>query len=92
MTARLIAQMIWYFIEGCSIRRNEASLENREEFSEFHVRFTTNDTTFLKSRRTGRWWMELPEGMFVPCTYTDYLTACKDEIPDRWLRAQERLS
>jgi arginase family enzyme len=92
MSARLIAQMIWYFVEGCSIRHSEAPLETREEFVEFHVRFTANDTTFLKSRRTGRWWMELPEGVFVPCTYTDYLTACKDEIPDRWLRAQERLS
>jgi hypothetical protein len=28
----------------------------------------------------------------VPCTYEDYLCACNDEIPDRWLRIQERLS
>ncbi len=92
MTARLIAQMIWYFAEGCSIRRTEASLEERNEFQEFHVRFTANDTTFLKSRRTSRWWMELPDGTFVPCSNSDYLMACNDEIPDRWLREQERLS
>ena len=92
MTARLIAQMIWYFAEGCNIRRTEANLDDREEFQEFHVRFTANDTTFLKSRRTGRWWMELPDGPFVPCTYGDYQMACNDEIPDRWMREQERLS
>jgi arginase family enzyme len=92
MTARLIAQMIWYFAEGCALRRQEAQLDDRAEFAEFHVRFTSNDTTFLKSRRTGRWWMELPNGKFVPCTYGDYLTACNDEIPERWLREQERLT
>jgi arginase family enzyme len=92
MTAVLISQMIWYFIEGVAQRRTEAPLTERDQFAEFHVRFTSNDTTFLKSRRTGRWWMELPEGQFVPCSYSDYQTACQDEIPERWLREQERLS
>jgi arginase family enzyme len=92
MTARLIAQMIWYFAEGCAMRRQEALLSDRSEFAEFHVRFTANDTTFLKSRRTSRWWMELPGGKFVPCTHSDYLTACNDEFPDWWLREQERLT
>jgi len=92
MSARLIAQMIWYFVEGIVLRRKEAPLENREEFAEFNIRFTANDTTFLKSRRSGRWWMQLPDARFVPCAYSDYLAACNDEIPDRWLREQERLS
>lgn len=92
MSARLISQMIWYFVEGLSLRRMEAPLSDREQFAEFHVRFTANDTTFLKSRRSGRWWMELPGGAFVPCSYQDYLTACNDEIPERWLREQERLT
>ena len=92
MTARLIAQMIWYFIDGVSLRRTEASLSERSEFVEFHVSFTSNDTTFLKSKRTGRWWMQLPTGSYVPCSYADYLQACNDEIPERWLREQERLT
>jgi arginase family enzyme len=92
MSARLIAQMIWYFVEGLVLRSQEASLDNREEFAEFNVRFTSNDTTFLKSRRSGRWWMQLPDAHFVPCSYSDYLCACNDEIPERWLREQERLS
>jgi len=36
--------------------------------------------------------MQLPEGTFVPCSYADYLQACNDEIPERWLREQERLT
>ena len=92
MTARLIAQMIWYFIDGVAVRKTEARLEERSEFAEFHVSFTSNDTVFLKSKRTSRWWMELPGGTFVPCSYADYLQACTDEIPERWLREQERLT
>jgi formiminoglutamase len=91
MTARLIAQMIWYFIDGIAIRNAEASLSERDEFAEFHVSFTSNDTTFLKSKRTSRWWIQLPDSSFVPCSYSDYLQACNDEIPERWLREQERL-
>ena len=91
MTAKLIAQMIWYFVDGYLIRKNEAQLTDHEEFVKFHVSFTSNDTVFLKSKRTNRWWMELPNNMFVPCSYNDYLLASNNEIPERWLREQERL-
>lgn len=91
MTAKLIAQMIWYFVDGYLVRRQEAALTERGEFAEFHVRFSSNDTLFLKSRRTNRWWMGLPNGSFIPCTLADYQQASQDEIPERWLRSQERL-
>ncbi len=91
MTARLISQMIWYFVDGYLVRKTEAKLTDREEFIMFNVAFTDNDTVFLKSKRTNRWWMKLPDQSYVPCSYNDYLVACNDEIPERWLRAQERL-
>lgn len=92
MTARLISQMIWYFVDGCLVRKTEAKLTEREEFIVFNVTFTDNDTTFLKSKRTNRWWMKLPDQSFVPCSYNDYLVASADQIPERWLREQERLA
>lgn len=91
MTARLISQMIWYFIDGYLVRKTEAKLTEREEFIVFNVAFTDNDTTFLKSKRTNRWWMKLPDQTYVPCSYNDYLVASSDQIPERWLREQERL-
>jgi formiminoglutamase len=91
MTARLISQMIWYFVDGYLVRKTEAKLTERDEFVAFNVAFTDNNTTFLKSKRTNRWWMKLPDHSFVPCTYYDYLVASNDEIPERWLREQERL-
>jgi len=91
MSAILIAQMIWYFVDGYLVRKTEARLVEREEFVLFNVAFTDNDTIFLKSKRTNRWWMKLPNGVFVPCSYNDYLLASKGDIPERWLREQERL-
>lgn len=91
MTAKLISQMIWYFIDGYVIRKAEAHLTEKDEFLVFHVTFTDNDTIFLKSKRTNRWWMKLPNQSYVPCSYKDYLVASNDEIPERWLREQERL-
>lgn len=91
MTAKLISQMIWYFIDGYQVRKTEAALHEHDEFITFHVSFTDNDTTFLKSRRTNRWWMKLPNQSYVACSYNDYLLASNDEIPERWLREQERL-
>ena len=91
MSARLISQMIWYFVDGYLVRKTEAKLTDRDEFTVFNVAFTDNDTVFLKSKRTNRWWMKLPDQTFVPCSYNDYLVASNDEIPERWLREQERL-
>ena len=91
MTAKLISQMIWYFVDGYLVRKTEAKLTERDEFIVFNVAFTDNDTVFLKSKRTNRWWMKLPDNSFVPCSYNDYLVASNDEIPERWLREQERL-
>lgn len=91
MTAKLISQMIWYFIDGYLIRKTEAQIHEHDEFITFHVSFTDNDTVFLKSKRTNRWWMKLPNQSYVPCSYNDYLAASNDEIPERWLREQERL-
>lgn len=90
MTATLAAQMIWYFVDGYFLRKNEAALSDKNEFVEYHLQFTGNDIMFLKSKRSNRWWMQLPDGNFEPCSYNDYLLACENEIPERWLRIQER--
>jgi len=91
MTAKLLAQMMWYFIDGILVKQMEAPLDSTNEFMTFNVVFTENDTSFIKSKRTNRWWMKLPEGNYIPCSYNDYLQASNNEIPERWLREQERL-
>lgn len=91
LSADQAAQMIWYFIEGRFLRAKEAPLSEREAYLEFHVSFTDSETLFLRSKRTGRWWMQMPDSHWVPCSYRDYQQASRNEIPERWLRVQERL-
>ena len=90
LTAKQIAQMLWYFIDGLSRAKDEPALDKRDLFNEFHCTLTELDTLFLQSRKTGRWWMQLPDRKFIACSYSDYLQASRNEIPERWLRFQER--
>lgn len=90
VTERQIAQMVWYFIDGVSVSKKEPSFHRKDAFIEFMVKFGELETVFLQSKRTGRWWMQLPDKSMMPCSYNDYLQATKNDIPERWFRAQER--
>jgi len=90
LTARQISHMLWYFLDGRSRGKREAKLEEKESFNEYHTAFAEVQTTFLQSKKTGRWWMQLPDSKFISCSYKDYLLASSNEITERWLRAQER--
>lgn len=90
LTARQIAQMLWYFIDGKNRGKQEAAFEDSNLFNEFHTAFAEVDTVFLQSRRTSRWWMQLPDKKMIACSIRDYHDASRNEIPERWLRAQER--
>ena len=90
LTAKQISQMIWYILDGKSRGKKEAPIEERNLFNEFHVSFAEVNTTFLQSKKTGRWWMQLPDGKYIACSPRDYTLASNNEIPERWLRVQER--
>ena len=90
LTAKQISQMIWYLLDGRSRGRKEASLNEKESFNEYQIAFAEVETIFLQSKKTGRWWMQLPDKRFIACSYTDYSQASRNDIPERWLRAQER--
>ena len=90
MTAMQISQMIWYFIDGVNKGKKESSLEDKDAFNEYHMAFSDVDTTFLQSKKTGRWWMQLPDKKFIACSKSDYELASQNEIPERWFRSQER--
>ena len=99
-TSQLIAQMIWYFIEGYYSRKGDMPA-NMDQFLKFTVKLEQYDheLIFWKSKVTERWWMELPYGdkkkyarhQMVPCSYSDYEMACRDELPDRWMKVYNKL-
>jgi len=90
LTAKQIAQMLWYAVDGRNKGLREASLNDKEYFVEYHTAFAEVQTVFLQSKKTNRWWMQLPDQKYIACSYQDYLQASSNEVPERWLRAQER--
>lgn len=101
-TAHLCAQMIWYFVDGYLNRYPESPSESSDEFLKFITSLQNNayQIVFYKSTRTDRWWMEVPIGdrefegsnYIMPCSYSDYLAATREEIPERWMAAMKKLS
>ena len=91
LTAKQIAHMLWYVMDGIYKGKAESLLADRENFYEFKMAFAEIETTFLQSKKTGRWWMEVADGKMVACSHQDYLVASANDIPERWLRAAERI-
>jgi arginase family enzyme len=90
LTAKQISHMLWYLVDGYYRGQREAKMEEKDSFNEFHMAFAEIETVFLQSKKTGRWWMQLPDKRYIACSYKDYLVASSNEIPERWFRAQER--
>ena len=104
ITAQLVAQMVWCFLDGFRSRTNDLPWIDRERFTRFRVPIKGHeqDLVFYKSSVSDRWWMDVPykaeqESRFerhhlVPCAYSDYQMACREEVPDRWWRTFQKLA
>lgn len=96
----LIAQIIWYFVEGYNFRSLEYPNLDQNTFLKYIVPVDDIELIFFKSPKTERWWIEIPfisnvnnklkKNTLLPCTHEDYLRACDQEIPERWWKAQRK--
>ena len=96
----LIAQIIWYFIEGVHYRSNEYPFGSKDNYIKYTVPSEEEDVVFYKSDKTDRWWIEIPffanvnnklkKNSLLPCSHDDYLAACNQELPERWWKAQRK--
>ncbi len=97
---QLMAQIIWYFIEGSNYRVKESPYENEANFTKYTVPTETEQLIYYKSHFTDRWWVEVPSILpsntkfrstsLLPCTEKDYLDACDQNIPERWFKAYKK--
>lgn len=106
-TAVLIAQMIWYLIEGFVYRTHDLPVKGKPWDENLFVKYMVtvedheHELVFLKSRKSDRWWMKVPcrnetpvayeRHYFVPCSYNDYQIALNNEVPDRWWQVFQKL-
>ncbi len=99
LSCKLMAQIVWHFVEGFYCRIAEDPEKNANDFSEFIVDMDDLDMqlVFYQSNKTGRWWMKIyneheDSDRIIPCTQEDYNMAARYEVPDRWWRNVRRLS
>ncbi len=100
-TAQLVATMVWYFVEGYYHRVKREDFESNA-YMKYVVSALDNSSQmiFYKHKVTQKWWMEVPypnevshqqESITVPCSYKDYQTASRGEVPDRWINTYAKL-
>jgi arginase family enzyme len=99
-TAHLIAQMIWYFIEGVNNRVKDYPFSGKENYQKFTVLLEDDEPLiFYKSNKSDRWWIEInivsnnkyKRHALIPCTYKDYKDATKQIIPEKWYKAMKKM-
>jgi hypothetical protein len=90
----LISQMLWYFVEGFSLRLNEHISEKSPNFMKYSVPIEDEILVFLKSEISNRWWIKIQNenNVYKPsllaCDKQDYIDATQSIIPNRWLKAK----
>ena len=102
ITAMLIGQMLWYFIEGVNFRVQDDDFSDDKSYQKFITLVDDHELIFYKSNKTGRWWIEIPflsgvdnklkRHTLLPCMHQDYLDACKNKVPERWYKAIQKNS
>jgi formiminoglutamase len=103
-TAQLVSQMIWFFIAGFDLRKNETPLTSNKNYTKYKVVLSSSEEEliFIKSKKSERWWMKIPyppskkikfqRHHLVPCSYSDYETALRDEMPNLWLNTYNKIN
>ena len=99
-TAMLVAQVVWYFIEGVNCRIKDDDFSDLTSYLKFTVLVETEELVFFKSKKTGRWWIEIPfleysntksrQHPLLSCMYDDYESATNGVIPERWYKAYKK--
>ncbi|UIR55575.1 formimidoylglutamase [Sphingobacterium sp. SRCM116780] len=101
-TAMLVAQMIWCFIDGFYNRKQDTPLFPKSSYIIYRTTLENeeHELVFVKSKKSDRWWMQVPyfgsrsvneRYHLVPCRYEDYQTAVTGEMPDLWWRTHQKL-
>lgn len=102
-TANLLAEMLWYFIEGFSTRQDDFPSMDSTNFKRYNVQITqgSEDILFLCNKITGKWWIDMSflraddsryeRHHYIPCSKDDYEQALHDELPDKWWQFYQKL-
>jgi hypothetical protein len=93
----LLAQTVWYFIEGFCLRIEEDPKSEHFKGKHYHIDIGNHQIKFYQSDLSQKWWFELLEKnnksidfSLIPCSYEDYLDACNNNISNKLLICLKR--
>lgn len=80
---QLLAQMVWYFLEGLHIQRTHPKERNYETFM---VMLGEGELTFKRDTFSNQWYFGKEEDIkqCIPCTQEDYENAKRGILNKRW--------
>lgn len=95
----LVAEILWYFIEGKNHAPAPFKLDDNGNFETFFVQIPEQDLVFYHDMMTEQWWMELRDmndseelgRHIIPCSAKDYEDSLKGKVPDRWWKSYKKL-
>lgn len=96
LTAKLSAQVIWYFLEGLFNRQKE-DLDKIEEYKmiQVEVKDLEKPIVFYNNTKTAQWWIKIQsfdnKAIYLACSEKEYSQASRDEIPELWLNYIQKL-
>ena len=96
LSAQLSAEIIWYFLEGCSITPTGDNFQNTNTITyKVEVKDLDKPLVFLHEPETNRWWYEVisyrGKKTILACREEDYNAAASDEIPEKWLEYLQKM-
>ena len=88
----LLAEALWYVIDGFNSRFDENPEEDSDDFVYYHIELDNYKFKFYKSLITDRWWVEFindelisVEKNIISCTANDYYQSKNSIISKRIL-------
>ncbi len=88
----LLAEAVWYVIDGYNSRINENPKDDSDDFVYYYIEVDNYKFKFYKSLLTDRWWVEFindelisVEKDIISCTANDYYNCKKSIISERIL-------
>ena len=84
----LIAESIWYLLEGLNMQYNDQPGQ-KGEFSSFivHSSHYDDDIEFIKNNITSRWWLvkthDNKSRQYLPCAQDEYQQTISGDVPER---------
>ena len=96
VTSKLISQIVWYFFEGLTFRKNDKGVADEKILTyKVEIDGIEKPLNFLFCENSGRWWFEIQsidnEKHIIACSETEYHKALNNEIPDLWLSYVQRI-